>query len=246
MNPYDNAETLLRVLAAPRRNQFFYGKRMDVQHFRMEQDYGRLKQSLLNRLTVGSGVLCGLRVVLDDGRLYVDPGVAIDGLGREIVVPVRSCVDLAASGDACCGGATAVPESGQDRRGFFTLWACYRECSADYQPVLASDCNTRAECSPGTTVETFCFKVTPGWGRYRTIRGGARKCDRAGSPAPRRASSPTRSCRGVFSPLRKLGGRRGWMRFARRYRAAVTCCALLPARPATYPKATRAFRWLRS
>jgi len=147
MNPYDNAETLLRVLAAPRRNQFFYGKRMDVQHFRMEQDYGRLKQSLLNRLTVGKGVLCGLRVGLDDGRLCVDPGVALDGLGREIVVPVRTCVDAPA---------------GDDSVGFFTLWACYRECSADYQPVLASDCATRSDCAPGTTVETFCFKVTPG------------------------------------------------------------------------------------
>ena len=120
---------------------------MDVQHFRMEQDYGRLKQSLLNRLTLGKGVLCGLRVRLDDGRLCVDPGVAIDGLGREIVVPVRTCVDAPA---------------GDDSVGFFTLWACYRECSADYQPVLASDCATRADCAPGTTVETFCFKVTPG------------------------------------------------------------------------------------
>ena len=38
MHPHDNAEALLRVLTAPRRNQFFYGKRMDVQHFRMEQE----------------------------------------------------------------------------------------------------------------------------------------------------------------------------------------------------------------
>jgi len=40
MNPYDNTETFLRVLREPRRNNYFYGKRMDVQHYQMEQDYG--------------------------------------------------------------------------------------------------------------------------------------------------------------------------------------------------------------
>ena len=68
MHPYDNAEALLRVLREPRRNKYFYGKRMDVQHFQMEQDYGKLKQWLLNRLTLGKGVLCGLKVQVARGR----------------------------------------------------------------------------------------------------------------------------------------------------------------------------------
>jgi len=160
MNAYDNAEALLRVLAAPRRNQFFYGKRMDVQHFRMEQDYGRLKQSLINRLTLGKGVVCGLRVSLDDaGHIQVDPGVAIDGLGREIVVPVRSALDPARLDASCCGGSSAERAHAS---GAFTLWACYRECGTDYQPAMVSDCDTREQCAPGTTVETFCFKLTAG------------------------------------------------------------------------------------
>ncbi len=160
MNAYDNAEALLRVLVAPRRNHFFYGKRMDVQHFRMEQDYGRLKQSMINRLTLGKGVVCGLRVSLDDaGRIQVDPGVAIDGLGREIVVPVRSAIDLAKPDSSCCGGSNGERAHGS---GAFTLWTCYRECSTDYQPAMVSDCDTREQCAPGTTVETFCFKLTAG------------------------------------------------------------------------------------
>src|SRR5262245_5121093 len=117
MHSHDNAEALLRTLSAPRRNHYFYGKRMDVQHFEMEQSYGKLKQWLLNRLTLGKGVLCGLRVSVDGDRICVDPGVAIDGLGREIVVPVRSCIDPLAD-DGCCGGghAHATPRPPENLR----------------------------------------------------------------------------------------------------------------------------------
>jgi len=99
----DNTDALLRMLAAPRRNHFFYGKRMDVQHFEMEQAYGKLKGWLRNRLALGKGVLCGLGVSIDGDRVCVDPGVAIDGLGREIIVPVRACIDPLAPDDGCCG-----------------------------------------------------------------------------------------------------------------------------------------------
>lgn len=212
MHPYDNADALLRVLTAPRRNEYFYGKRMDVQHFRMEQDYGKLKQWMINRLSLGKGVMCGLKVTVDEGRICVDPGVAIDGLGREIVVPVRACIDPLATTDGCCGQAAATPAPAAPRpdsalppaststpvmptvgaatapnpslyqppsrtlaydpehppggpgiqSGLFTLWLCYRECAADYQPTLVADCDHRDHCAAGTTVETFCLKVTPG------------------------------------------------------------------------------------
>lgn len=186
MNPYDNAEALLRELAAPRRNQFFYGKRMDVQHFRMEQDYGRLKTWLLNRLTLGKGVLCGLQVALDGKRLVIDPGCAIDGLGREIVVPVRSVFDPAAARTPGEDGAIA---------GFCTLWLCYRECSTDFQPALVSDCGSdharRGDCTPGTTVETFCFTLTPG---LAPLQDDPRWClpsqDEPPAPAPTPQPAP--------------------------------------------------------
>lgn len=160
----DQAELLLRMLSAPRRNHFFYGKRMDVQHFQMEQDYGKHKQWLLNRLTLGKGVLCGLKVSVDGDRLCVDPGVAIDGLGREIIVPVRTCIDPKAEPQGCCGGGGHVEGREENGSGIrlFTLWLCYRECFADEQPVLVTDCGTRSHCAPGTVVESFCLKVTPG------------------------------------------------------------------------------------
>jgi hypothetical protein len=168
MHTLDNTEALVRALNAPRRNHYFYGKRMDVQHFEMEQGYGKLKQWLLNRLTLGKGVLCGLRVSVDGERVCVDPGVAIDGWGREIVVPVRSCIDPLAIDDSCCGQhakpAPAAHDAAAERPkdGVFTLWVCYHECLADYQAALVADCATRDHCAAGTVVESFCLKTTPG------------------------------------------------------------------------------------
>src|SRR5262245_34951920 len=157
-------EATLRMLAPPRRNHFFYGKRMDVPQFRMEQDYGKLKQWLLNRLTIGYGVLCGFDVKIDADKLCIGPGVAIDRLGREIVVPVTTCLDpWAAPKDNCCDkpDPDAPPPNRQLRREV-TLWVCYRECLTDYVPALVSDCDIKDRCTPGTIVETFCFKVTDG------------------------------------------------------------------------------------
>jgi hypothetical protein len=151
----------LRMLTAPRRNNYFYGKRLDVPQFRMEQDYGKHKQWLINRLTLGKGVLCGLAVTNQHNTLSVAPGVAIDGLGREIIVNVQSAIDPWAPPQPCCGetpgGATTRGPSG-----IVTLWLCYRECLTDHMPTLVSDCAVREECAPGTIVETFSLKITDG------------------------------------------------------------------------------------
>ena len=82
------SEATLRGLAAPERNRYFYGKLLDDRHLTMEQCYALKKRWMLNRLTLGTGVLCGLRVIAcADGSIAVTAGVAIDGVGREIVVP---------------------------------------------------------------------------------------------------------------------------------------------------------------
>src|SRR5688500_16742634 len=82
-------------LAAPERNKFFYGKLMDVAQFEKEQQYFLRQQWLMNRLTIGSGVLCGLAVVpRGTWHAIIQPGVAIDALGRPIVVSRRFTVDL--------------------------------------------------------------------------------------------------------------------------------------------------------
>lgn len=69
------------------RNNYFYGKLLTVRDFETEQKYFNDKRRLLNRLLYGSGVVSGLQVVaIDDKSISVEMGVALDNLGREIVV----------------------------------------------------------------------------------------------------------------------------------------------------------------
>lgn len=70
------------------RNRYFYGKLLTVRDFMTEQTYNADKRRLINRLMYGSGVVAGLQVVaVDDKSISIETGVALDALGREIVVP---------------------------------------------------------------------------------------------------------------------------------------------------------------
>lgn len=76
------------------RNKYFYGKLMTVRDFELEQEYFNGKRHLLNRLIHGKGLLYGFSDLELSPRgsdeldiLFRDGGVALDSLGREIVVP---------------------------------------------------------------------------------------------------------------------------------------------------------------
>ena len=69
------------------RNRYYAGKMLTSADFVAEQKYFLDKQRFLSTQMFGSGIVCGLGVVsLDDLSILVESGVAIDGLGREIVV----------------------------------------------------------------------------------------------------------------------------------------------------------------
>ena len=70
------------------RNRYFYGKMLTARDFEIEQRYHNNKRRLLNRVLFGAGVVCGLGVYQnDDTSFSVETGMALDYLGREIVVP---------------------------------------------------------------------------------------------------------------------------------------------------------------
>jgi hypothetical protein len=85
--PAGEPEPLL-MLEAPRRVNYFSGRLLSAEDFQTEQSYWLGKHRSHRRHQHGSGVVCGLAVTPSGcGGVTVEPGLAIDGFGREIVVP---------------------------------------------------------------------------------------------------------------------------------------------------------------
>lgn len=69
------------------RNRYYYGKLLSVEDFELEQRYHNNKRRLINRFLGGSGVISGLNVVIiDDETISLERGIAVDSIGREIIV----------------------------------------------------------------------------------------------------------------------------------------------------------------
>lgn len=69
------------------RNKYFYGKLLSVDDFNTEQKYMNDKRRMQNRFLHGAGVVCGLNVVqVDERTVSLEPGIALDFSGREMVL----------------------------------------------------------------------------------------------------------------------------------------------------------------
>ena len=124
----------------PERVNFFDGQLLGPDDFRAEQDYHRRMRYLHNRLLHGWGVVEGFAVDADDGGVLVGPGVAIDSLGRELVLPAPAHLDLPAAPDrtAWCVVATweeipSAPVAG----GGFSRWV--ERCGISLRPDPPDD-----------------------------------------------------------------------------------------------------------
>ena len=99
--------------SAGERNRYFYGKLMAVRDFEDEQTYFNDKRRLGNRMLHGAGVVAGLGVLLVDNQTFsLEAGMALDYLGREIVVQdpcvkrisaIRGFDEIKESGDVYLG-----------------------------------------------------------------------------------------------------------------------------------------------
>jgi hypothetical protein len=84
------------------RNNFYFGKLMTARDFTDEQGYFNEKRWMVNRLGLGWGVLCGLKVrphKHDKRKVIVEPGLAIDQYGHEILVGQEETVELTSDHD---------------------------------------------------------------------------------------------------------------------------------------------------
>ena len=135
-----------------------HGMMLGVEALRDEQDFVRRRLSRHQYWLHGAGTVVGLAVTLahgtedpDDTRdqamqLVVSPGIALDGLGREVVLTETYCLDLRAwievnrDGDTreWNGSDTHIPQLGG-------LWLevgiRQQDCDRGLQPVLAAEVN---------------------------------------------------------------------------------------------------------
>src|SRR5262249_35100006 len=115
----------------------------------MEQRYVLSKQWLYNRTVLGPGVVCGLGVepltTAVGSGLVVRAGLAIDGWGREIVVPEDVALVPLALTDQC-GRPSPAGGALPDR---LTVQVCYQECDTDWGPALTGD----PDCGRGGVCE---------------------------------------------------------------------------------------------
>jgi len=69
-----------------KRPRFFTGQILTAESLEVEQEYFREKLKRHNRTLHGFGIVSGLKVRIDAGQIMVEPGLALDCEGNELVV----------------------------------------------------------------------------------------------------------------------------------------------------------------
>jgi DNA-binding beta-propeller fold protein YncE len=137
------------------RLNYFTGQFLAARDFRAEQLYHIDKHRQHNRYLHGYGTVCGLRVVQHsneacrDRYVIVEPGLALDGCGREIFVPETQYVDV---------GAKLAPQKADPTQTgkHLLISLCYQECETEFVPALYAECGcTDTGCEANRIYEGF-------------------------------------------------------------------------------------------
>jgi hypothetical protein len=144
------------------RIRYYFGQRLGVMELSDEALYHAGKMSFHNARLHGFGVVCGLRVEkqappagTQSTVLRVSTGAAIDPCGREVVVGIDQCIDVAAwfaknrsRPDLVGWGAGATPT--------LRVVIRYRECPSDPGPAPRDPCGCdNGGCEFGRVRESF-------------------------------------------------------------------------------------------
>ena len=157
-------------LHEPQRNNYFDGKLLVSKDFTDEQDYGRGHRRLHNALLHGTGTVCGLKLIqhpADGCRnefVVVQPGMALDCCGNEIIVPVQTGLNIAKMLAEDADLATALDGT---KHLFIGIERC--DTGTMLVPVLLPGCSASNDGNYGRIAEKFKFvlsakdpkKVTP-------------------------------------------------------------------------------------
>jgi hypothetical protein len=136
------------------RNKYFAGKLVTEKDLTDEQSYHRAGRKQHNRYLHGYGVVCGLRVVpsstAEPKSVLVEPGLALDPWGREIVVPEPVQFEV---GERGC--RDTLKFAGRTKSLFLVIE--YREVLTDTIPVPVSpdEPGSDSHTQPSRICETY-------------------------------------------------------------------------------------------
>lgn len=123
------------------RNTYFDGKLLTERDFKAEQAYLVGKDRLHNAYLHGVGTVCGLSVTSHPNpacraeHVVLEPGLALDCCGREIVVAERTVLNISELIDA----QGIAFEDGRDEDLYISI--CYDEQGNEKVPVILPDCD---------------------------------------------------------------------------------------------------------
>lgn len=89
------------------RTRFFSGRLLTAADLEREQRYVREKLKRHNRTLHGFGIVSGLKVRMNAGQIVVEPGLALDCEGNEILIETPQSVAPPALSEATSAGATS-------------------------------------------------------------------------------------------------------------------------------------------
>lgn len=139
------------------RNNYYHGKLMTARDFQDEQCYFNEKRWLMNRMVTGWGVVCGLEVYEEDGKVFVKPGLAIDCCGREISVCEEKEVQLKPDESQC---HKEQNKQKQDENKF-VICLEFRDCKTEPVNLSSITCDTKEKCEFNRTRDSFKICVIP-------------------------------------------------------------------------------------
>jgi len=141
--------------------QVAYGMLLGEDEFRTLMGNPRGKQMLHAAWLHGSGVAWGYRPSVEGVRtLKVSPGLAVDGLGRELLADTSWCLDVS---EWLKKHPDALDEGCRTQTVHACLVARFDCCPTDPVPALAEPCDiTRQRDAPSRIVETVRLELRPG------------------------------------------------------------------------------------
>ncbi len=140
--------------------RFHFGMLLGVDDFEVEQGFHHGKQRLHNAWLHRDGVVWGFAVVVDQGEIQVDPGLALDAAGRELHLDDKACLSVAAWYAKNSGDVEAQPAADGSVEFDGYVVAGYATCPMRPVPALAEPCSgVTSETAYSRTYETIDIRL---------------------------------------------------------------------------------------